>query len=260
MSLSARFEEFRDDVPVRDPADAPAPAFTASRPRHAGARHRRQQRDLRARRRDAAAAAAVPEPERLVMVWERTDADVPSRVSPVNLLDWNDAQPDVRERRPASSRRRRHGDGRRRRHGGKRVAPVGHRRVLRGPRRAADRRPDVRARPTKCSARQVAVVLSEAFWRTRFGGDPAVVGREVRLDGEPYTVVGVAPGTSSSLGRTSIWAFVRSSTPPARAATTSCRSSDALSPASRSRPPAPTWRRSPKDSRESSRRRTPAAA
>ncbi len=36
-------------------------------------------------------------------------------------------------------------------------------------------------------------VLSYDAWRSRFGGDPSVVGREVRLNGMPYTIVGVAP-------------------------------------------------------------------
>ncbi|MFP3947170.1 MAG: ABC transporter permease [Longimicrobiales bacterium] len=36
------------------------------------------------------------------------------------------------------------------------------------------------------------VVLSHRLWRSRFGGDPAVVGRVVRLDGVPTEVVGVA--------------------------------------------------------------------
>jgi putative ABC transport system permease protein len=35
------------------------------------------------------------------------------------------------------------------------------------------------------------VLLSEGVWRGRFGGDPAVVGRKVLLDGEPFTVIGV---------------------------------------------------------------------
>ncbi|MCG6928566.1 MAG: ABC transporter permease [Acidobacteria bacterium] len=35
------------------------------------------------------------------------------------------------------------------------------------------------------------VLLSEAMWRSAFGGDPAAVGSDLRLDGEPYTVVGV---------------------------------------------------------------------
>jgi predicted permease len=37
------------------------------------------------------------------------------------------------------------------------------------------------------------VVLSERFFRTRLGADPAVVGRDLRLDGQPYTIVGVMP-------------------------------------------------------------------
>ena len=36
-------------------------------------------------------------------------------------------------------------------------------------------------------------ILSDAFWRRRFGGDPRLVGRPMRLDGELYTVVGVMP-------------------------------------------------------------------
>ena len=37
------------------------------------------------------------------------------------------------------------------------------------------------------------VMLSHALWRRAFGADRGVVGRVVRLDGEPYTVVGVLP-------------------------------------------------------------------
>ncbi len=40
-----------------------------------------------------------------------------------------------------------------------------------------------------------ALVLSERLWRTRFGADPAIVGRSMPLDDRVYTVVGVtAPG------------------------------------------------------------------
>jgi len=37
------------------------------------------------------------------------------------------------------------------------------------------------------------VVVSHAFWQERFGGDRAIVGRQLRLDGRPFTVVGVMP-------------------------------------------------------------------
>ena len=39
------------------------------------------------------------------------------------------------------------------------------------------------------------VVLGDALWRRRFGGDPAIVGRAVQLDGLTRTVIGVLPPT-----------------------------------------------------------------
>lgn len=38
-----------------------------------------------------------------------------------------------------------------------------------------------------------AVVLSDGFWKRRFGADPGIVGRTITLDGNPVTVVGVMP-------------------------------------------------------------------
>ncbi len=37
------------------------------------------------------------------------------------------------------------------------------------------------------------IMLSDAFWRRRYGGDPGVLGRVVNLNGEPATIVGVLP-------------------------------------------------------------------
>jgi predicted permease len=50
-----------------------------------------------------------------------------------------------------------------------------------------------------------AVVISEDLWRTRLGGKRDVVGRTLRIDSEPYTIVGVAPGEAAFPGATSIW-------------------------------------------------------
>ena len=36
-------------------------------------------------------------------------------------------------------------------------------------------------------------ILTEGQWRSQFGGDPAAIGRDIRIDGEPYTIVGVMP-------------------------------------------------------------------
>jgi predicted permease len=37
------------------------------------------------------------------------------------------------------------------------------------------------------------IVLSYSYWKTRFGGDPRAVGKQVSVDGHSMTVVGVAP-------------------------------------------------------------------
>src|SRR6266566_299988 len=39
------------------------------------------------------------------------------------------------------------------------------------------------------------VILAASYWRTRFGGDPSVIGRGIRLDGRPREIVGVLPDT-----------------------------------------------------------------
>src|SRR5690348_833086 len=41
------------------------------------------------------------------------------------------------------------------------------------------------------------VVLSHVLWQTQFGGDPRLIGQTIRLDGEPYTVVGILPAGGS---------------------------------------------------------------
>ncbi len=36
-------------------------------------------------------------------------------------------------------------------------------------------------------------VISDRYWRDRFGGDRAVIGRSIRVNGAPLTVIGVTP-------------------------------------------------------------------
>jgi putative ABC transport system permease protein len=148
----------------------------------------------------------LPDPDRLVVVSERTQASSRERVSPPDLLDW--------------SERNRTFD---------RLAgfmPNVGGMVMGGADGTADTVPrqwvtfaffdvlgvkPVAGRTFRSSddrQRAKVAVLSEAFWRSRFNGDPGVVGREIRLDGAAYTVVGVAPNEVRLLGRTSIWAMV----------------------------------------------------
>ncbi len=49
-------------------------------------------------------------------------------------------------------------------------------------------------------AHRVAV-LAEPFWRSRFGGDPGIVGRSITLNGERHEVVGIVPRAFREVGR-----------------------------------------------------------
>ncbi len=50
------------------------------------------------------------------------------------------------------------------------------------------------------------VVVSHGLWRERFGGDPGVVGRDIVLNKEPYSIIGVMPSGFQFLGaNASLW-------------------------------------------------------
>ncbi len=48
--------------------------------------------------------------------------------------------------------------------------------------------------PESCGSRGPVAMLSEQFWTRRFNRDPGVIGRSIRVEGEPLTVVGIVPG------------------------------------------------------------------
>ena len=50
------------------------------------------------------------------------------------------------------------------------------------------------------------VVLSDALWKTRFGGDPGIVGRQILLEDEGYVVAGIAPPEFEFPVACEIWA------------------------------------------------------
>ncbi|HEX6972766.1 MAG TPA: ABC transporter permease [Vicinamibacterales bacterium] len=49
------------------------------------------------------------------------------------------------------------------------------------------------------------VMLSDALWRRRFGGDPAIVGRSITMNDVPYRVVGVMPPSFEPLVSTALY-------------------------------------------------------
>jgi putative ABC transport system permease protein len=63
------------------------------------------------------------------------------------------------------------------------------------------------------------VVLSDSFWRRTFGGDPKAIGKQVRIDGDLYTVLGVMPPDFRHPGRllagdVDVWTATGFSAPP----------------------------------------------
>jgi putative ABC transport system permease protein len=157
---------------------------------------------------DATVLRPLPfrDPERLVMISERSPSSLPSRVAPLNLLDWNDRNHTfelIAAGVPGVGGMVMNG-----RDGTAETVPrqwvtVGFFDVL-GVKAIAGRT----FLPSDDAQRSNVVVLSEAFWRTRFDADPKVVGRDIRLDGVLYNVVGVVPKEFQLLGRSSIWALV----------------------------------------------------
>jgi putative ABC transport system permease protein len=43
------------------------------------------------------------------------------------------------------------------------------------------------------------VLLSDALWHSRFQGDPAILGQSVKIDGSPFTIVGILPANIEML-------------------------------------------------------------
>src|ERR1044071_4817789 len=130
------------------------------------------------------------EPERVVALWESVPAKGGRwRVAPANFLDWK-GQNQVFEEVAAfgASTLNLTGEGE--------PAELTGTRVSEGYFGALGVRPALGraflAEEYEPGKGQV-VILGQGLWRRRFGSDPNVLGKVVRLDGNAYTVVGVMP-------------------------------------------------------------------
>ena len=61
---------------------------------------------------------------------------------------------------------------------------------------------DGRRRQRRHTASAPIAVIGHAFWQRHFNRDPAAVGRTVRVEGTPFTIVGVAPAGFKGIGLT----------------------------------------------------------
>jgi putative ABC transport system permease protein len=130
-----------------------------------------------------------PDPDRIVLVWEKPPGGGINVVSALNFLDWRD-QSDafVHIAATTGGSVTLTGRGEPRRIPGGRVSAayfdVFGIKAARGRTFAPDEE-----QPGK----EHVVVLSHRLWANEFGGDPALVGRTLTLNGEPFTVIGVLP-------------------------------------------------------------------
>jgi putative ABC transport system permease protein len=144
-----------------------------------------------------------PAPDRLVTIWEKAPATPKGFASPPNMLDWDSRSrsfekiagftPSVGSMVLAKP------DGT--------AETVSRQWVTAGVFEVLGVAP-IAGRTFSAEdeqQRRRVVVFSEGLWETRFNRDPSVVGREVKLDGELWTVVGVMPRTFEILGKTSMW-------------------------------------------------------
>jgi putative ABC transport system permease protein len=144
-------------------------------------------------------------PDRLVTIWEQSAKTARGYVSPLNMLDWNTRSrtfekiagftPSVGQMVMAGADGNAETVTRQWVTAG--IFDVLGVTAIAGRTFSADdeaRRPNV-------------VVMSEPFWRTRYNADPSVIGREIRLDGSLWTVIGVLPKDFQLLGQTSLWAM-----------------------------------------------------
>jgi len=148
-----------------------------------------------------------PDPDRLVMASERSATRPRMAVSPLTLQDWNDQNHSFDKLAAIST-------------------GLGGGPMLSGPSTSAEsvERQSVTSsffdvlavRPVAGRTfladddgpRPAVVVLSDGVWRTRFGADPALIGRDVRLNGEPFTVIGIVPNEVQFSRRAGIWTLV----------------------------------------------------
>jgi len=133
------------------------------------------------------------EPERLVMLWERQPATGRERdqVATANLLDWREQAQSFTEIASYV-------------YWGLALTGHGEPVELQTGRVSPNLLPLLGATPLmgrgfhpdeETAGRDRVVLLSHAVWQQRFGSDPAIVGRTILLDEEPYEVVGVMPDT-----------------------------------------------------------------
>jgi putative ABC transport system permease protein len=136
-----------------------------------------------------------PQPDQLVMVWSK-EGDSRARTSPAEYLDWKQQAKSFQFLEPFWARQFNLATADApERVRARQVSPDGHRLFGEGVWLGRDFRAD-----DDQPGKNHVVLLTHRLWRARFGADPNIVGRDIRMDGTPYTVIGVLlPGQRDRL-------------------------------------------------------------
>jgi predicted permease len=59
--------------------------------------------------------------------------------------------------------------------------------------------------PADCAAVNPVVMLSERLWQRRFAADPQIIGKVVRFNGQPVTIVGITPTFAGQIDGANAW-------------------------------------------------------
>ncbi len=142
---------------------------------------------------------SYPEPERIVQLWEKPPRGLRNGISAANYIDWTKqsesfeamaAQTGATMSYAASSATGSTGGEPRSLRAAVVSAPYFE---VFGARAALGR---TFARDEDQPGREKVTVISNRLWLNLFGADPTLVGRDILLNGNRYTVVGVLPGNS----------------------------------------------------------------
>jgi putative ABC transport system permease protein len=144
---------------------------------------------------------AYPEPERLVQLWEKPPGGLRNGISALNFQDWQ-RQSTSFTAMAATTGKSATLSGR----GDPRQLIISQVSApyfeILGIRPVLGR---TFAQGEDTAGKDHVVVLSHRIWTSQFGRDPGVVGRDVIIDGERHTVIGVLPGGEFDRRRADAW-------------------------------------------------------
>ncbi len=136
-----------------------------------------------------------PNPEQLVMVWSM-ERNTRSRTAPAEYLEWKQQATSFQYLEPFWARQLNLSTAEApQRIRARQVSPDGHRMFGESVFLGRDFAPD-EDEPGKSHV----VLLTHRLWRDRFGADPTLIGRDIRLDDTPFRVIGILlPGERDRL-------------------------------------------------------------